>query len=412
MGEITRKIGLSLGADVCWPACYEHLMRRLDLAIPVGGDVVRFEVERVMIEPFDLTQPCSYDLVIDRLTHWYFTSREWIKKSVLMNELYVFNNPWSVQSMEKHTTYCAMMQLGLPVPATWMVPPKSYAPLPDLRPTLRQYAKLFDLGVVGERLGYPVFMKPYDGGGWRSVTRAADEASFRRAYEASGNTVMHVQKAVDPWDIFVRCIGFGPMTHMVRYDVDAPLHDRYTLDKGFLSDEDASLIRDITLTINSFFGWEFNSCELMRGGNVWHPIDFANACPDSQVTSLHYHFPWLVKAFVRWSVFCAATERKMRMNLEWEPFYRIAAGDMSYREKVRAYATIAEQRFESDRFEEFCATHLAHLDEVAWEFFGSEDAKSAIRAKVELLYPAHEIDQFTELFWERIQKWRGDEEAG
>ena len=45
-----------------------------------------------------------------------------------MDGLYVFNNPWAIQSMEKHTTYCAMMPLGLPIPETWMVPPKEYEP--------------------------------------------------------------------------------------------------------------------------------------------------------------------------------------------------------------------------------------------------------------------------------------------
>ena len=113
-----------------------HLLRgddaALDLALPVGDDVVRFAVERVTIEPFDLRQPCRYDLVVDRLTHWYTTSREWIKKAVIMDDLYVFNNPWSIQANEKHTSYCAMMALGLPVPDTWMVPPKEYAPRADL----------------------------------------------------------------------------------------------------------------------------------------------------------------------------------------------------------------------------------------------------------------------------------------
>ncbi|MCS6799258.1 MAG: hypothetical protein NZ898_12155, partial [Myxococcota bacterium] len=80
MAEVTRWIGLSLGADICWPLCYERLMRRLDLRLRIGGDTIRFEVERVTIEPFDLQQPCKYALVIDRLTHWYHTSREWIKK--------------------------------------------------------------------------------------------------------------------------------------------------------------------------------------------------------------------------------------------------------------------------------------------------------------------------------------------
>ena len=165
MAEIVRNIGLSLGADLCWPACYEHIMRRLDLNIPIGDDSVRINVERVTIEPFDLQQGCKYDVVVDRLTHWFHTSREWIKKAILMDGLYVFNNPWSVQSNEKHTSYCAMMALGMPIPETWMVPPKSYVPTPDLKPTLTRYAKLFDVKKIGDRIGWPMFMKPYDGGG-------------------------------------------------------------------------------------------------------------------------------------------------------------------------------------------------------------------------------------------------------
>ena len=68
------------------------------------------------IEPFNLRQPSRYDVVIDRLTHWYHTSREWIKKAILLNDLYVFNNLWSLQSNEKQTTYCAMMRPGCRCP--------------------------------------------------------------------------------------------------------------------------------------------------------------------------------------------------------------------------------------------------------------------------------------------------------
>ena len=158
MANVTRSIGLSLGADICWPGCYEEVVKRLDLTVPINGDSVRFEVERVTVEPYDLHQPCKYDLVLDRLTHWFHTSREWIKKAVIMDGLYVLNNPWALQSMEKHSTYAAMMHLGLPIPDTWMVPPKEYADTPDLNPTLRRYARLFDLQKVGEQLGYPRFM--------------------------------------------------------------------------------------------------------------------------------------------------------------------------------------------------------------------------------------------------------------
>ncbi|MGB5212004.1 MAG: hypothetical protein WBN31_11130 [Gammaproteobacteria bacterium] len=406
MANKTKRIGLSLGADICWPICYEELVRRLDLSLKLGADTVNFEVDRVSIEPFSLRQPCRYNVIIDRLTHWFHPSREWIKKSVVMDDLYVFNNPWSIQSMEKHTSYAAMMRLGLPVPDTWLLPPKSYLPSPDLERTLKSYANLFDLDKIGEDLGYPSFLKPYDGGAWVGVSKIDSGAELHAAYDGSGTRVMHLQKAVLPHDRFVRCIGLGPQLHPVSYDPDAPLHDRYRVEEDFLDEDETALLQDMTLTINSFFGWDFNSCEALRQGSDWFPIDFANACPDSQVTSLHYHFPWLVMANVRWSLFCAATDKPMRQNLDWAPYFKVADSDRSVREKISAYADIAHQRYETERFEEFCQEHLSHLDELALEFFDSEIAKDAVRQKVEVLFPAHEIEEFTELFWSRIQRWR------
>ncbi len=406
MAQITRRIGLSLGADICWPICYEGLMQELDLAIPDGKDTLTFEVERLNIEPFDLMQGCKYNVVIDRLTHWYHTSREWIKKAIAMDDLYVFNNPWSLQSMEKHTTYCAMMRLGLPVPDTWMIPPKSYLESSDLQPTLRRYAKLFNLGDIGDRIGYPLFIKPYDGGAWVGVTAIKDREALLEAYDESGTRVMHLQQGVVPFEGFVRCIGLGPQWRCVNYDPDAPLHDRYRMDTDFLATEDEQRLTDITMVINAFFGWDFNSCESLLSNGVWHPIDFANACPDSQVTSLHFHFPWLIKANIRWSIYCAATNRRMNTDLNWRAYFDIADQDMPFDDKLAAYVKLARERFDVDRFEEFCEQHLSHLDEVAHRYFGSDAVRAAIREKVEALYPEHEHDEFTELFWKRIQYWR------
>jgi len=409
MAHVTRRIGLSLGADICWPICFEELMRRLKLDIPWRGDRVRFEVDRVTIEPFDVRQKCEYDVVIDRLTHWFHTSREWIKKSVIMDDLYVFNNPWAVQSMEKATTYAAMMHLGLPVPETWLVPPKAYEASDDLEPTLERYAKLFDLDQLGEGVGYPMFMKPYDGGAWVGVSKIDDAAALHEAYDSSGKRLMHLQRAVEDFDLFVRIVGVGPQTRLIRYDPSAPLHERYQVDFDFVNAEEYELLTDMTLTINSFFGWDFNSCECLRREGEFYPIDFANPCPDSQVTSLNFHFPWIVTSQLRWAVFCATTRRPMRRTLDWTPYYEIRERDLPYRERLAAYAAIARERFEMDRFEEFCATHLAHLDEVAIEFFGTESAKGAVRTKVEAMFPAHEVERFTEHFWGLIQFWRKTE---
>lgn len=403
--DITRHIGLSLGADICWPTCYEHILERLDLKIPLAGKKIAVEAERVTIEPFDLRQGCKYDIVLDRLTHWYHTSREWIKKATVMDGLYVLNNPWALQSMEKQTSYCAMMRLGLDVPDTWMVPPKAYEPLPDLETTLERYAQMFDLGDIGKQLGYPLYMKPYDGGGWVGINRVESEEQLRQAYEESGKRVMHLQKSVEGFDLFVRCVGIGPQIRYVDYDPSQPLHDRYRMTTGFLSDAHRAKLRAITLTINSFFGWDFNSAEVLRRGDAFHPIDFANACPDSQVTSLHYHFPWLVKALLRWSIFVAVTKRPFRHNPNWAPYYAVA-DDEAVDDKLAGYAEIAEAHFETERFEDFCREHLDHLDEVAYEFFGSDTARDAVRQKVSALYPDHEVDAFTELFMDRIEQWR------
>ena len=409
MADVRRKIGLSLGADVCWPICYEQILDRLDLTVEHGGDSIRFDVDRVRIEPFFLRQPTSYDVVIDRLTHWYGTSREWIKKAILLDGLYVFNNPWSIQSNEKHTSYCAMMRLGMPIPTTWMVPPKEYEAQPDLQVTLERYAEMFDLAELGERVGYPMYIKPYDGGGWAGVSRIDDVGDLQRRYDESGTYLMHLQQAVDPHDLFIRCVGLGPQVRIIRYDPGAPLHDRYTADDGGIPDDQRQHLIDTTLTINAFFGWDFNSCEALRQDATWFPIDFANPCPDSQVTSLHYHFPWLIGANLRWSLFCASTKRPMRPNLDWQPFFDIAATDASYPEKLAQYATLARRRLQADEFDEFCDTHLANLDEVVHEFFGTDMARDAVRQKVVAMYPEHEVDEFTEMFWQRIQDWRNTE---
>ncbi len=408
----TRRIGLSLGADICWPKCFEDILARWNPEMKVGGETLRFETGRLEIEPFDLKKPVQFDVVVDRLTHWYANTREWIKKAILLDDLYVFNNPWNVQSMEKQTSYCAMMRLGMPVPETVLVPPKEYEELPDLEPTLSQYAKMFDLPDVARKLGYPIFMKPYDGGGWVGVTKIDNDDELNAAYEESGKFIMHLQQGILPYKNFVRCVGIGPQVRVIEYDPSAPLHERYTADYNHLPEKDLETLRATTLTINAFFGWDFNSCECLAKDGIWHPIDFANPCPDSQVNSLHLHFPWLVIAKMRWAIFCAATQRKFRTDLDWQSFFEIADTSAPFAEKLEAYGKLARQRLQADEFDEFRAEHLGPLDEIAWEYFGTDDARAAVRQKVEALFPEHEHDEFTERFWQSIQTWRDTEGAG
>lgn len=410
--ESVRQIGLSLGADICWPASYEEIVKQLDLRLDLGGERVRFHVERVSVEPYDLAYKPKYDLVIDRLTHWYMISREWIKKIALMDGVYVLNNPWSIQANEKHTTYCAMMRLGFPIPETWMIPAKEYDWKSwDTETVVKKYNRLFDLGKVGAKVGYPAFLKPYDGGGWVGVSRVTDAASLHAAYDKSGQRIQHLQAGVKDWDLFIRGVGLGPQVWIAKYDPDQPLHGRYVAATDFLSPAERARAEKTTRVINAFFAWDFNSCEMLRAGGTFHPIDFANACPDSQVTSLHFYFPDHVKNILRWTLFCAATKRKVKLNADWAPYLAIADMDLSFDEKLDRYDAIARAWFDADRFEEFCATHLSTLDEVAHDFFGTARFRDIVREKVAALYPKHEIEPFTDHFFGKVQDWRRHDAA-
>src|SRR5688572_16474627 len=109
-----RLIGMLLGTEEDWPSSFEALIRRLG-GVDYEGERYDFATERITIEPFDLRALPRHSLVIDRLAHWYYVPREWLKKVAMMNDVYLMNNPFTFQSMEKHAAYCAMMRLGLKV---------------------------------------------------------------------------------------------------------------------------------------------------------------------------------------------------------------------------------------------------------------------------------------------------------
>ena len=182
-----------------------------------------------------------------------------------MDDLYVFNNPWSLQANEKHTTYCAMMRLGMPIPETWMLPPKAYeqtaGPASRRSPATRSSSTS---ARSASRIGYPLFMKPYDGGGWGGVSKIDDEAALRAAYEESGTQVMHLQAAVIPYDL-LRAL-HRPRAADARRQLRSrsaaarPLHGWTATSSRRMRNRSSE---DITLTINAFFGWDFNSCEAL-----------------------------------------------------------------------------------------------------------------------------------------------------
>jgi hypothetical protein len=390
----TKMIGLLLSDENDWPTAFEALARRLDGTFTYRRQKHAIAVERIRIHPFNLRARTSYNLVIDRLAYWHYQPREWLKKVALLDGVYLLNNPFTFQSMEKHSAYCAMIRLGLNIPETWLIPPKKGPDTEKYHRTAERYHDWFDLPAIAEQIGYPMYMKPFDGGGWRGVSRVDDPEGLMRTYDESGQMLMHLQQGLDGFEVFVRSLAIGPQVISLNYDPAQPMHGRYRIDHDFLTAEKGREARIITKTINAFFRWDFNSCEAILKDGSLSPIDFANACPDIALTSLHYYFPWAIKALLAWSIFCAVTERAPRITMDVERYFKIADSDRSYDEKLAAYEELADRHFETERFEAFRTKQLGALDEVMWDYVRSDEFDDMLAETVRATFPAHEHEQF------------------
>jgi len=404
-------IGLLLGTEDDWPTAFEEILRRLGPVPGPDGALHSFDTERMTIEPFSLRDRARQELVIDRLAYWYYHPREWLKKAALMDGVYVLNSPFTFQSMEKHAAYCAMIRLGLKVPETVLVPYKN--PLDNARYayTSAQYNRPFDLDAIAERIGYPLFMKPFDGGGWRGVSRISNPAELHAAYDASGQMLMHLQKAVD-YDVFARSLSIGAETMVMKFQPDQPMHYRYAVEHNFLSPQVGDEVVTISRLVNAFFRWEFNSCETLVSGAEVYPIDYANACPDVALTSLHYYFPWAIKALVKWCVFVLVTGRPEQLDLDTGRYFAVAdSAGLSYAEKLGIYRELADTYFDSARYYDFWAAQQARLDEVVLDWVAGPDFDRLLVRTVQSVYPAHEQERFTAHLRGLLDLWVRDESA-
>lgn len=400
-------IGLLVGDENDWPNSFTQLLNQLRPTFRYRGDTIQVNTERLRIHPFALNAPTRYNLIIDRLAYWHLHPREWLKKAALVNRVYLLNNPFTFQCMEKHAAYCAMLRLGLRIPETWLIPQRE-PPLEKrlkFEETARRYHDLFDLPTIAREMGYPLYLKPFDGGGWRGVSRVNNEWELMEAYNSSGQMMMHLQKGLDNFQVFVRSLGIGPQIMTMKYDPSKPQHERYQIDHAFLSAEHGREQVAMTKIINAFFCWDFNSCETIIKDNIGYPIDFANACPDIAITSLHHYYPWAIKALVAWSLFCVVTNRPMQMTMNMQSYFEIADSERSYEEKLLAYEALADAHLQKEAFNAFLAEHLPHLDGVMWEMVQSAEFDHTLVNTIRSLFPLHEQEHFIAHYRHIFQEW-------
>jgi hypothetical protein len=198
----------------------------------------------------------------------------------------------------------------------------------------------------------------------------------------------------------------------MRYEPGRPLHDRYRVDHSFLT---APLGREVGIIgrlVNAFFLWELNSCETIVKDGEAHPIDYANACPDLSLISLHYYFPWAIKTLAKWCIFCTVTGRGMRIDQDTRRYFDI--GDdprLSYEDKLTAYEELANAYFSVDEYAEFCAEHLAHVDAVMLELVESNELDRVVVDTITNAFPRHEHEGFLAHYRGLLRAWAEDQRA-
>lgn len=397
--EVSHTIGIMDPNSLSFRISLECLFSYLRLRIPYQGKTHHIKTRRIICRPYNtLGAKSSCSAIINRGAHWNPHHNSFFM--IIMHEVYLLNDMLSFKAIDKNSAYAQMYALGLNIPRTYAIPQQDNTELYNSRSLSPELVfaeyELFDLAEIGKQIGYPAYLKPQNGGGWIGVERVENEQELFEKYNTSGERPMNLQQAI-AFREFVRTVGVGPQMLPMHYNPHSShSHDRYlrsetqAIEHNFISAKERDEVKKITKIINAFYGWDHNSCEVLVGFDQrLYPIDYANAYPDSTLISLHYYFPELIKSMVRWLTFVVVTGKKKRVDFayNWARYYRIAEEaeihGWSYETKLEKYEKIADEHFETEKFQEFCDKHLGkEFDEKCFEFFSSEDFLQILRAEV------------------------------
>ncbi|MHB2021198.1 MAG: ATP-grasp domain-containing protein, partial [Candidatus Xenobia bacterium] len=193
----------------------------------------------------------QYRLILDRISHWVEYYRTHLKNAALTGT-YVINNPFWFSADDKFYNYSLAADLGVAVPRTVCLPSRSYDE--DVTP---EDLKNLDLPLQWEEIiayvGFPAILKPYNGYGWRDVTKVEDMDELLAAYEESGDQVMILQEYIE-FEHYVRAFVIGRKHVLpIKY---APEQRRYIIDHRHMSDEMGLRVVNDCLKLNEALGYD------------------------------------------------------------------------------------------------------------------------------------------------------------
>jgi hypothetical protein len=123
------------------------------------------------------------------------------------------------------------------------------------------------------------------------------------------------------------------------------------------------------------------------------------------LVSLHYYFPWAIQALGAWCMFCAATERRMRLNQATRDYFAVAESEVDYRAKLERYRALSDDYFQTEAFEEFRAEALPHLEETMVEYVESAEFDELMVGVIRTEEPEEKHERLIERSRAAVAAW-------
>lgn len=306
------KIGVLFGMENTFPGA---LVERIN-AMEVPGVTAEF----VQTGAARMAEPCGYDVVVDRISHDIPFYRAWLKNAALSGTR-IINNPFWWSADDKFFNYALAAKLGVAVPPTVIVPHKEH-PAGTTDRSMRNLQYPLDWDGIFAYVGFPAFLKPFDGGGWRDVHKVNTREEFFKAYDTTRDLCMTLQRGVNFTEYF-RCYVVGQeKVHIMPYDPRAPFHERYVRNPPAYDQALLDRVERDCLTLCRALGYDLNTVEFACEDGVPYAIDFMNPAPDADLHSVgQTNFEWIVSAVAELAV-KKATEPPAPMEYRWAAMLR------------------------------------------------------------------------------------------
>lgn len=307
-----KKIGVLFGKERSFP---NALIEKINNMNPKGIIAEPVRIDKVM-----QGESSGYAVIIDRISQDVPFYRAYLKNAALCGTA-VINNPFWWSADEKFFNNCLATKINVPVPKTVLIPSRDLPPDTSSE-SFSNLAYPLDWKAIFEYVGFPAYMKPFAGGGWKSVYQLNSLDEFFEKHAETEQLVMMLQEEIK-FEEYYRCycIG-GKYVRIMPYEPRNPFHLRYVSD--FKPDEQRyKLMEDIVLRICKYLGYDFNTVELAVRDGIPYAIDFCNPAPDADVNSVgQENFDWVVEMAATFAIEKAESHVKDADNLTWGEYLK------------------------------------------------------------------------------------------